>query len=212
MAPTPANDQPNPQPTNTPKSTNSWSTGAIIVAAIFGFLFILLVGTVITYWYTKRRERSKLPPEHRRSSYHPFRTEASDKSGLLANQAPSPEDDKSSMFSRDRSRSSVSLYVPAEVVERRLSTENVSLIPLHITPAEEVHDPISATTSSGSGVSKGSRISLGLSPIQTGESSGSRPSGRPRSTSSTSMRYYSNNSPENTAAPQVPKIVHTPSQ
>ena len=212
MAPTPVNDQPTPTPTDTPTPDKSWSTGSIIVAGVFGFIFLCLIATAIAYWITKRKARSKLPPEHRRPSYHPFRTESSDRKGLLENQAPSPEEDRSSMFSRDRSRSSVSLFVPAEVLDRRPSLEQVNLIPLHITPAEEAHDPIAAKASNGSGVSNGSRISLGLAPIQTGESLTSHPPTRPRSTSTTSMRYYSSNSPETNSAPQIPKIVHTPSQ
>jgi hypothetical protein len=216
MAPAPLNDQPNDQPTlqptDHPAPAKTWSTGTIIVAAIFGFLFICLVAAVIAFWFNKRKERSKLPPEHRRSSYRPFRTESSDRKGLLANQVPSLEEDKSAMFSRDRSRSSVSLYVPAEVIDHRPSMETVNLIPLHITPADEVQDLISVATSNGSGASKGSRVSLGLSSIQTSETSESRPTTRPRSTSTTSMRYYSSNSPESSATPQIPKIVHTPSQ
>jgi hypothetical protein len=211
MAPTPVDDQPNPQSTNNPAPTKAWSTGAIVVGAIFAFLFICLIATIIAFWFNRRNERNKLPPEHRRSSYRPFRTESSDRKGLLANEAPKPEEeDKSTMFSRNRN--SVSLYVPADVMDRRPSMETVNLIPLHITPADDIQDPISATTSNGSGVSKGSRISLTLSPIQMNETWGTGPTTRPRSTSATSIRYYSSTSPESTATPQIPKIVHTPSQ
>lgn len=212
MAPTPDGNQPVPQPTNTPQPSKSWSTGGIIVGAVCLFLLLALIATVVIFLINKRRARSKLPPEHRRSSYHPFRTESSDKKGLLEHQAPTPEDDKSSMFSRDRSRSSVSLFVPSEELDRRPSLEKINLIPLHITPVEETADPIQASSSSGSGVSAGSRVSLAVSPLQMGTSYTERPASRPRSTSTTSMRYYSTNSPADMDAPQVPKIAHRPSQ
>ena len=214
MAPTPSDAQPSAAPVDSPTPTNSWSTGAIVVAAVFGFILVCLIATAITFCIRKRKARSKLPPQHQRPSYHPFRTVSSDRKGLLENQAPSPDEDKTTMFSRDRSRSSVSLYVPAEVMERRPSLEQVSLIPLHVTPAEEVQDPVSAAGSNGSGVSKsskGSRISLGLSPVHTNDNSTSVPKTRPRSTSTTSVRYYSGTSSDNSSIPQIPKIVHTAS-
>lgn len=190
------------------------------MGSVFLFLAVSLIVTLVAFWFHKRAERNKLPPEKRPSSYHPFRTQSSDKSSLLANAAPSPEDDKSSMFSRDRS-TSVSLYVDTDVVDKRASMENVSLIPLHITPAEETHDPMDRTTSVGSRVSALSRgssrystgaSSLALSPIQQNEDGDLGTSSRPRSTSTTSMRYYSTTPTDRESAPQIPKIVHTPSE
>ncbi|KAF2652873.1 hypothetical protein K491DRAFT_566848, partial [Lophiostoma macrostomum CBS 122681] len=125
------------------------------------------------------------------------------------------EDEKSSMFSRERG-SSVSIYVDPGSVDRRASME--SLIPLHITSAEDVHNSTDEA-SYGSGVSGiSSRYSettsgsLGVRAIPIPESAGSdlgtRPAtGRARSTSTASMRYYEQNAIDPT--PQIPKIVHT---
>jgi hypothetical protein len=114
------------------------------------------------------------------------------------------------MFSRGRG-SSVSLYVESGAVDRRASMD--SLIPLRITAAEEVHEE----ASHGTGVSGSSRYSettsgsLGIRAIplpQSEESDlGTRPTGRTRSTSTASTRYYEQNAID--PAPQIPKIVHT---
>ena len=216
MAPTPVDNNSTPQPTELPKG-NAWGTAGIVAVSIFGFFVVALTATLIGFYLHRRSERNKLPPQNRPTSYHPFRT-SSDKSGLLANAAPSPENDKAVMFARERD-SSVSLVVNTNLhhgkIDRRVSVETPSLIPLHVTPADETHNPMdgSSTPSGGSGVSNGSsrfsRGSIALSPVPLeGGDLGSRT--RARSTSTSSVRYYSNTPTE--VAPQIPKIVHTPSQ
>ncbi|KAF2019114.1 hypothetical protein BU24DRAFT_405826 [Aaosphaeria arxii CBS 175.79] len=196
---------------------NSWSTAAIVSLSIFTFITVSTIVTITAYYLHRRAQHKKLPPEMRPVSYHPFRTQSSDKAALLQNGAPSPEEDKTSMFSRDRG-SSLSLYVDTQHQDRRASMETINLIPLHVTPAEEARDPLSQNDSNGSGVSGSSRSSrrtsdtLGVSTISVPEgaaSVGGRPT-RPRSTSSTSQRYYEVTTTN--PSPQVPKIVHTPSE
>lgn len=225
MAPLPTDEQPpTPQPTDSPPTTiidKPWSTPAIVSLAIFAFFVVALAVTMVAFYLHRRAERNKLPIEKRPISYHPFRTNSSnDKQGLLANQAPSPEEDKSSMFSRDRSSANLSVYVDHEPQDKRASVETVSLIPLHVTPAEELVSPLES--SMGSGVSRGSSLyssttggSLGMGQIPIPPDTadiGSMPipKTRARSTSATSMRYYE--TATTNPSPQIPKIVHTPSQ
>ncbi|KAK3204084.1 hypothetical protein GRF29_106g1650122 [Pseudopithomyces chartarum] len=139
MAPLPTND-----PTTTPSppkpANNPWNTATIIVGAVFLFLLLALIGTLIAFLLHKRSLRNKLPPSHRPRSYHPFRTETTDKTSLLSNAQSPSDDERSSMFSRERG-GSVSLYVDAEPTPKRISTqsmETVNLVPLHITPARSV--------------------------------------------------------------------------
>lgn len=217
MAPTPVDNQPKaPEQTSEPEK-GGLSTASIVGIAIFAFFVVAVGVTFIAFYFHKRSERNKLPPEKRPASYHPFRTESA-KSSLLANAAPSPEDDKSSMFSRDRN-SSLSLYVDTDNHDKRHSTDTVSLIPLHVTPAEEDRDPFDRTNSVGSGVSRYSTTtsggSLGIRQIPVPEETeerdlGVRPQTRARSTSTASTRYYEANSPLE-SAPPIPKIVTTPS-
>ncbi|KAF2182252.1 hypothetical protein K469DRAFT_691477 [Zopfia rhizophila CBS 207.26] len=226
MAPTPADDAPlsPPSPSSSePAKQGFWGTATIVSVAIFGFFIIAFAITLTAYCLHKRAQRKKLPPSHRGSTYRPFRTNSTE-SGLLANVAPTPEaDERSSMFSKDRS-SSVSLYIPEEHGDRRQSMETVSLIPLHITHAEEIRDPMDRMNSTGSGVSDlsrgSSRISsntsgsLGIRNLPIPEEALEADPGvrrmRPRSTSTASVRYYEMNARE--PAPEVPTILHTPSQ
>ncbi|KAF2263982.1 hypothetical protein CC78DRAFT_580902 [Lojkania enalia] len=216
MAPLPSDagvDKAQPD-NNQTHQEGGWSTASIVGLSIFAFFIVCFAITGFAYWYHRRAERNKLPPEHRPTSYHPFRTASSAKSSLLANAAPSPEDDKRSMFSRE-SRTSVSLYVDTDVTDRRASMETVSLIPLHVTPAEEVLDPMERhVESNGSGVSRQSTRTSGsgsgsvaLSPIPNEEHDLGIRKTRERSTSTASTRYYEANT-----KPPVPKIVHTPSE
>ncbi|KAJ4296537.1 hypothetical protein N0V90_006582 [Kalmusia sp. IMI 367209] len=151
MAPIPANDQPADQPSSKPeeKSSQGWSTPTIVVGAVFLFLLVAFIITLVAFYFHKRSLRKKLPAEHRSKPYRPFRTESTDKSALLAD-VKTPDEERSSMFSRERS--SVSLYVDAEPVDKRASMETVSLIPLHVTPAER-QDSLTGQISNGSGVS-----------------------------------------------------------
>ncbi|KAF2120432.1 hypothetical protein BDV96DRAFT_594898 [Lophiotrema nucula] len=221
MAPKPVDVQPATQTnTKTEPQESRWNTATIVSLSIFAFVIVAFGITVFAFWWHRRAERMKLPPEARPVSYHPFRTASSkQKEGLLANAAPSPEDDKRSMFSRD-SRASLSLYVDAEHHElnKRASMETVSLIPLHITPVDEVHDPFERADSNGTGISGISRSTTATSTDSLGLSTITVPGGeddlgvrktRQRSSSALSARYY-----ETTPVvphPQVPKIVHTPS-
>lgn len=195
---------------------------SIVGLSIAAFFAVVITITLLGYYYHRRAERNKLPPDQRPVSYHPFRTASGAhsttvKSSLLANAEPAPSDedsnDKSSMFSRNRN-SSLSLYVDSQVhteKHKRVSVDTVSLIPLHITPAEESdRNPMdSMTGSTGTGVSSirsnASRLSLGTTttttggslgmsqipvPEQAGGYAGEGRITRPRSTSTTSVRYY----------------------
>jgi hypothetical protein len=129
------------------------------------------------------------------------------------------------MFSRDR-HSSVTLYVDEEADARnkRASQDTISLVPLQITPADEIRDPIDetpTTASNGSGVSAMSRLSsntastMMLSPISPSDEDGDlsiRPSGRARSASSVSQkaRYY-DTTPVDVQRGPIPTIIRTPS-
>lgn len=210
MAPRPLTDAlSEPKPTTHHFEKRGLGTASIVSIVIFTFFSLTFIITSAAWWYHKRAERNKLPPEKRPVSYQPWRTESYE-SSLLKNAAPSPEDDKSSMFSRDRN-SSLSLYVDTETHDRRASMETASLIPLHVTPVDEAHDPMDRKTSVGSGVSGLSRYSRGsLAPEVEGEGEdlGLRKT-RPRSTSATSTRYYEVTPTD--VSPQIPKIVHTPS-
>ncbi|KAF2740044.1 hypothetical protein EJ04DRAFT_264533 [Polyplosphaeria fusca] len=217
MAPTPsATATSAPTATAAAKaSEGKWSTASIVGVSFFVFFLLAFAITVAAYYYHRRAERNKLPPEARPTSYHPFRTLShTDKSGLLANAAPDPEDDKRSMFSR-KSRSSVSLYVDSEHGPDRRSMDTVSLIPLHITPGDEVDDPMDNSTGSGvTASSTSTRGSLGLSTIpvpQEQEQDLGVPKTRVRSSSAASARYYEVTPTETTPPVQIPKIVHTPS-
>ncbi|KAK7186592.1 hypothetical protein DPSP01_001990 [Paraphaeosphaeria sporulosa] len=234
MAPLPADDQKqNIDQTATNEGGRSWTTATIVVGAVFLFLALTFIATIIAFMLHKRKLRKQLPAEHRPRSYHPFRTETTDKSSLLDN-AQTPDEERSIMFSRERS--SVSVYVDvepeSEPANRRVSAqsmETISLIPLHIAPPER-HESLTGAISNGSGVSASSsrysRGSISLSPIQQEDGDlGTRPV-RPRSTSTSSVRYYgkkegspdsttwkTSNSPQTSVAaqqlPEIPRIVHT---
>ncbi|KAF2002783.1 hypothetical protein P154DRAFT_122705 [Amniculicola lignicola CBS 123094] len=223
MAPTPANGNENSlKATDAPKPSNGkMTTPTIVSLSIFCFFLVAITITVVGFWFHRRAERNKLPPEHRPASYHPFRTNSSPKSGLLANAAPAPErsDDKASMFSRERSRSNVSLYVDTAHIDRRESMETVSLIPLTITPAEEVHNPMhrpmtesygSSVSSSKYSVSSGGSMGLSAIPVPEEQDMGMRKT-RTRSTSTLSARYYETTPTDLSPQLPIPKIVHTPS-
>lgn len=232
MAPLPAEAQPQTTDPTTPKEPGkTWTTATIVTSAVFLFLLLAFIASTIAFCLHKRKLRNQLPPKHRPRSYHPFRTESTDKSSLLSD-AQTPDDDRSSMFSHERT--SVSIYVDTETEapNRRVSAqsmESVSLIPLHITTPDR-HESLTADISNGSGVSASSsrysRGSLSLSPIHQEDGDlGARP-GRPRSTSASSVRYYGRQEgvPDSTTwktstapyasseapqYPEIPRIVHT---
>ncbi|KAF2866808.1 hypothetical protein BDV95DRAFT_611480 [Massariosphaeria phaeospora] len=222
-----ANKDPTPPP---PNSSGKWGTPAIVAVSIFA-VFALVFTTTMVLWYLHRRAaKAKLPPSHRQSSYRPFRSSSSAKAGLLANAAPTPEDDKSNMFTRHRG-SSVSLYVDTEMHDarnKRASMDTVSLIPLHVTPAldkttlDRERSPIEdQNLNTVSGLSRASsRYSVGgslalspLSPMLDADGDLGNVKTRPRSTSAASQRYYDRKSSEGAVPSQVqiPTIVHTTS-
>ncbi|KAF2035018.1 hypothetical protein EK21DRAFT_107649 [Setomelanomma holmii] len=213
MAPTPTEDKNTlvADPTVTAKPDEGyWTKTNIGVTVMFALLALAILLVLLVFYLRRRADKKK--------RVHP----KSDKAGLLAH------DDKESMFSRHR-HSSVTLYVDSEAdaQSKGVSQESMSLIPLQVTPLEEVHDPIGSnnrnvtTASNGSGVSAISRISsnsastMMLSPMSpSGEERdlSIRPSGRLRSTSSASQkaRYYESR-PMNVEMPPIPKIIQTPS-
>jgi LysM repeat protein len=231
MAPLPAETQAQTIDENSTKQGGQpWTTATIVVGAVFLFFALAFIGTVIAFYFHKRKLHKKLPAEHRTKSYHPFRTETSDKSSLLAD-AHTSDEERSSMFSRERS--SVSVYVDTEPANRRVSSqsmETVSLIPLHVAQPER-HESLTGEISNGSGVSgsssRYSRGSMSLSPIQQEDGDLGSRSSRPRSTSTSSVRYYgkkegepdsttwkTSNAPHTGMAqppqlPEIPRIVHT---
>ncbi|KAF2791778.1 hypothetical protein K505DRAFT_376518 [Melanomma pulvis-pyrius CBS 109.77] len=219
MAPTPVETnvaQPSSTAAAAPEKT--WNTASIVGVSIFGVFVLLFAITLTAFLIHRQRELKKLPPSHRPTSYHPFRTNSA-KDGLLAHAAPTPEKDRTSdMFSRER-HSSVSLYVDHDISDRRASVETSSLIPLHVSPIEGPNgqDPMDkAATSVGSGTSRGSSRfsttssgSLGLSTIPVpGQEPGEerRPVGSRRVSSA---RYYDINTAVAPQVPQIPKIVHS---
>jgi hypothetical protein len=216
MAPTPTEDNNllTADPTSTPKpSEGYWTKPNIALTAIFALLALTIFTLLLVFFLRRRSQKKKLA--HRKS----------DKAGLLANE------DKSSMFSSTR-HSSVTLYVDEDTEARnmrRASQDPVPLVPLQITPAEEVRNPMNTptpittttttTASNGSGVSAVSRLStntastLMLSPVSPNGDEGDlsvRQYGRPRSTSSTSQkaRYYES-TPTDTGRMMIPRIVRT---
>lgn len=216
MAPTPTeNNDSLLDPTATATSSaapNSsyWNLGTkanIAVTIVFALLTAAIIGVILVFWFHKRSQRRKCE-QHK-----------ADKVGLLA------DENRSSMFSKDR-HSSVTLYVDpdTEAQQQRSSQEVTSLIPLQVTPLEEVHDPMrreeehpnTTTTSTGSGISGISSYSTNttstmmLSPLMPNADEQVRPTGRARSTSTASQRArYYESTPSNIELPPIPKIVHT---
>jgi cbb3-type cytochrome oxidase subunit 3 len=212
MAPTPTEGDSNNllvDPTSLPKpSEGYWTTVNIAVTAVFALLFLTIILVLLIFFF------------HRRSHKKKRANRKSDKDSLLAH-----EDKTSNMFSRGR-HSSVTLYVDEETEARskRKSSDTISLIPLQVTPLEEIQDPIepAAAASNGSGVSALSRLSTNtmstmmLSPISPSAEEGDlgmrQSGGRPRSTSTASQRArYYESTPMDVERPPVPVIIRTAS-
>jgi hypothetical protein len=210
MAPTPVEDDNNllVSPTSTPKPDEGyWTKSNIAVTAVFAILSLTVFVVLLVFWIRRRSHKKKRV------------NRKSDKAALLQ------DEDKGSMFSRGR-HSSVTLYVDEEADARnkRASQDTISLVPLQVTPIEETRDPIDnipTTASNGSGVSAMSRLSsntastMMLSPISPNDEDGDlsiRPSGRARSTSTTSQkaRYY-DTTPVDVHRGPIPTIIRTPS-
>ena len=206
MAPIPVDNTLNPNTDATPKPDSKyWTKTNIAITIVFSLVVLAVFLLAVLFLLHRRHEKKKLA------------TRKSDTAGLLAN-----EDKTNNMFSRHRANS-VTLYVDSEADARnkRSSTDTMHLVPLQVTPVDEASDPIGESTeSSGSGVSSVSRhsnltvSSLLLSPLSP-SADGDRPTGRPRSTSTTSTRsqrarYYE--ATPTAEMPQIPKIVHTLSE
>ncbi|KAJ4367425.1 hypothetical protein N0V83_007007 [Neocucurbitaria cava] len=207
MAPTPTTEGLVADPTSsaTPDS-GYWTKTNIAVTTVFALLALGIFLALLLFFLHRRAQKKKKHATH------------ADKAGLLANE------DKTSMFNRNR-ESSVTLYVDSEAdaQSKRVSQDTISLIPLQITPVEERRDPMNNTTeSTGSGISSMSRSTnantlstILLSPVSpTGDGGdlGIRPSGRARSTSTSSQRArYYETTPQNIEMPPIPKIIRTPS-
>lgn len=192
MAPTPVDNTLSAEPTTAPKPDESyWKPANIAFTAIASALALGVVLAIIAFLLHRRRENKKIAQS----------TPA--KESLLAG-----EERKSSMFSRERA-SSVTVYVDNANTEtttyKAYKPVNQDPAPQDLAPLEPLHFNTYAPTpaaSAGSGISSVSRNSSGslgtmmLSPV----SEGSRAS-RPRSTSTSSVRYY--------AVTPVPKIIRT---
>lgn len=208
MAPTPTDNNLNVEPSSPAKEDPGyWTKANIAVTVVFALLALGIVLALLAFFLHRRIQEKKLSKT------------TADKAGLLENE------DRTSMFSRNR-ESSVTLYVDSEAdaQSKRVSQETTSLIAL--TPVEERRDPMYGNTgSAGSGVSAMSRTttntnnntlsSMMLSPVSPNVEEGDlgiRPSGRPRSTSTSSQkaRYYET-TPTNVEMPPIPKIIRTPS-
>ena len=194
MAPIPVDTTLSAEPSSTPKpDENYWKPANIAFTAVASALTLGVVLAVIAFLVYRHRQHKKVAQT------------VPAKESLLEG-----EERKSNMFSRDRV-SSVTVYVDhtdTDTAYKRVSQEPAPLVPLYVnTPTPTPTSAISA----GSGVSAMSRDSnstLGtmmLSPI----SEGSRPGGRPRSTSTSSVRYYAVTPVDTTIS--VPKIVRTAS-
>jgi hypothetical protein len=191
MAPTPVDSVLSASPTSTSKPEGSyWKPANIAFTAVVSALALGVILAAVAFFIYRRRQHKKMAET----------TPA--KEGLLAG-----EERKSSMFSRER-HSSVNVYVDSaenNTSYKRVSQEPTPLVPLHIATEQP-------TTSTGSGISATSRNStstLGTMMLSPVSENGSRPAGRPRSTSTSSVRYYST-TPTDPTIP-VPKIVHTSS-
>jgi hypothetical protein len=203
MAPIPVdNNNLIADPTATPKPDEGyWTKSNIAVTAVFALLALAFFVLLLVFYIRRRSQKKQLA------------NLKSDKAGLLANE------DKTSMFSSTR-HSSVTVYVDEEG-NRQTTQDGVPLVPLQITPAEEVQNPMDTptATSNGSGVSAMSRLStttastMMLSPMSPSGEDGDlsvRQYGRPRSTSTTSQkaRYYET-TPTDPKSVQIPIIVRT---
>lgn len=189
MAPTPVNNNLSAEPSATEKpEQNYWKPANIAFTAVVSALALGIVLAVIAFFIYRHRQHKK------NAQITPV------EEGLLEG-----DERKSSMFSRERV-SSVTVYVDnanTDTAYERVNQEPTPLAPLHINT--QTPTPAGSAGSGVSSLSRNSNSTLGtmmLSPV----SEGSRPS-RPRSTSTSSVRYYAVIPTDNTIP--VPKIVRT---
>lgn len=188
MAPTPVDNVLSANPTSTSKLEKSyWNVPNIALTAVASALVVGVILAAIGFFIYRHRQKKQLTQT------------IPAKEGLLAG-----DERKSSMFSRERV-SNVTVYIDhaeTDTAYKRVSQETALLVPLHI----NTQAPAASAGSGVSAMSRNSNSTLGtmmLSPV----SEGSRPSGRPRSTSTSSVRYYAVTPTDNTIP--VPKIVRT---
>lgn len=189
MAPTLASYNLSAEPSATSKpDQNYWKPANIAFTAVVSALALAVILAVVAFFVYRHQQHKKI------AQTVPV------KESLLEG-----DERKSSMFSRQRA-SSITVYVDnanTDTAYTSVSQEPTALAPLHV----NTQTPTPAT-SAGSGVSSMDRHSnstlstMMLSPI----SESSRPV-RPRSTSTSSVRYYAV-TPTDTTIP-VPKIVRT---
>jgi hypothetical protein len=190
MAPTPADNNLSAESTATSKPDgNYWKPGNIAFTAVASALALGVILGIIAFFIYRHRQHKKIAQT------------IPAKESLLEG-----EERKSNMFSRERA-SSVTVYIDhaeTDTSYKRVSQEPTPLAPSHINtqaPAASAGSGISAM-SAMSGISNSTLDTIMLSPV----SEGSRPT-RPRSTSTSSVRYYAV-TPTDTTIP-VPKIVRT---
>jgi hypothetical protein len=189
MAPTPVGNTLSASPTSTSKSDDYyWKPSNIAFTAVASALALGVVLAAIAFFIYRHRQHKKIAQS------------IPAKEGLLAG-----EERKSSMFSRERA-SSVTVYVDhatTDTAYKRVSQEPAPLVPLHV----NTQIPAASAGSGVSALSRNSNGTLGTLMLSPVSENGSRPAGRPRSTSTSSVRYYAV-TPTDTTIP-VPKIVHT---
>ncbi|KAL5116568.1 hypothetical protein ACEQ8H_005564 [Pleosporales sp. CAS-2024a] len=220
MTPTPTNEDNrnnNNSSLSTDASTTSlspqveyWTKENTAVTVVFAVLALTTFVLLLSFYLCHRSQKKKQADGR------------SDQAALLVY---TKHMDRPSMFSRER-HNSMTLYVDEEHEARRqrVRSDNMSLIPLQVRPAEQRHDAMAepAPASHGSGVSSMSRLSLNttsstmmLSPISPTEDGHVRvgQTARPRSTSSASQRArrYYESMPKDVARPPVPVIIRTAS-
>ncbi|KAF2632269.1 hypothetical protein BU25DRAFT_146074 [Macroventuria anomochaeta] len=192
MAPTPVDNNLSAEPSSTSKpEANYWQPANIAFTTVASALALGVILATIAFFVYRHRQHKKIGQT----------TPA--KESLLEG-----DERKSSMFSRERV-SSVTVYVDnadTNTAYKRVSQEPAPLVPLHINtqtpkPAASVGSDISAVSRN----SNSTFSTMMLSPV----SEGSRPAGRQRSTSTSSIRYYAVTPTDNTIP--VPKIVRTSS-
>lgn len=189
MAPTPVENNLSAEPSVTSKpDQNYWKPANIAFTAVASALALGVILVVIAFLVYRHRQHKKITQT----------TPA--KESLLEG-----DERKSSMFSRERV-SSVTVYVDnanTDTAYQRVSQEPMPLASLHVNA--QTPTPAASAGSGISSMSRNSNSTLGtmmLSPV----SEGSRPT-RPRSTSTSSVRYYAV-TPTDTTTP-VPQIVRT---
>lgn len=189
MAPTPVENNLSAEPSVTSKpDQNYWKPANIAFTAVASALALGVILAVIAFFVYRHRQHKKI-----------IQTTPAKESLLEGDER------KSSMFSRERV-SSVTVYVDnanTDTAYQRVSQEPMPLAPLHVNT--QTPTPAASAGSGISSMSRNSNSTLGtmmLSPV----SEGSRPT-RPRSTSTSSVRYYAV-TPTDTTIP-VPQIVRT---